>query len=41
MDKGNVLQHGATMLPNVGITHVSGIISVQVNGEYITKNKGG
>ena len=30
MDKGTVLQHRTTVLPNVGIAYISGIISVRV-----------
>ena len=41
MNRGTVAQHCATMLPNVGIAHVLGIISVRANREYIAKNKGG
>ena len=41
MDKGTVLQHRATMLPNMGIAHVLEIIFVRVNREYITENRGG
>ena len=41
MDRGTVTQHCAIMLPNVGITHVSGMISMRANREYIAENKGG
>ena len=41
MDKGTVLQHRATVLPNVRIAHVSGIISVRVIKRILPKNKGG
>ena len=41
MDKGTVLQHRATVLPNVGITHVSRIISVRPIKRILQRNKGG
>ena len=41
MDKGPVLQHRATMLPNVEIAHVSGIISVRVIKHILPRNRGG
>ena len=37
MDRGTVLQHRATMLPNVGIVYVLGIIFMRVNREYIAE----
>ena len=37
MDKGTVLQHRATVLPNVGIIHVSGMISVRVIESILPK----
>ena len=41
MDKGIVLQYRATMLPNVGITYVLGIIFVRVIKCILPRNKGG
>ena len=41
MDKGIVLQHRATVLPNVGIAHISGIISVRAIRRKLPRNKGG
>ena len=41
MDKGTVLQHRATVLPNVGITYVSGMISVRVIKRILPRNKSG
>ena len=41
MDKGTVLQHRATMLPNVGITYVLRIIFVRAIKCILPKNKGG
>ena len=41
MDKGIVTQYYATILPNVGITHVLRIIFMQANKKYIAKNEGG
>ena len=41
MDKGTVLQHRATVLPNVGIIHVLGIIFMQVIKRILPKNRGG
>ena len=41
MDKGTLLQHRATVLPNVGIPHVSGIIFVRVIKRILPRNKGG
>ena len=41
MDRRTVTQHCATMLPNVEIAYVSGIIFMRVNREYIAENKGG
>ena len=41
MDKGTVLQHHATMLPNVGITYVLGMISVRVIECILPRNRGG
>ena len=34
-------EHRVTMLLNVGIAYVLGVISVRVNKEYITENRGG
>ena len=41
MDKGPILQHRATILPNVGIIHISGIISMRVIKRILPRNKGG
>ena len=41
MDKGTVLQHCATILPNVGITYVLGIISVRAIKCILLRNRGG
>ena len=41
MDKGIVLQHHATILPNVGITHILRIIFVRVIKCILPRNKGG
>ena len=41
MDKGTVLQHRATMLPNVGIAHVLGIMSVRAIKCILPRNRGG
>ena len=41
MDKGTVLQHRATVLPNVGITYVLGMIFVRVIKCILPRNKGG
>ena len=41
MIKGTVLQHRATVLPNVGITHVLRIISVRVIKRILPRNRGG
>ena len=41
MDKGTVLQHRTTVLPNVGIAHVSGIISVRAIKRILPRNRGG
>ena len=41
MDKGTVLQHRATVLPNVGIAHVLRIIFVQVIKRILPRNRGG
>ena len=38
--KGTVLQHRATVLPNVGITHISGIISVRAINRILPRNRG-
>ena len=40
MDKGIVLQHRATMLPNVGIASVLGIIFVRVIERILPRNRG-
>ena len=36
-----IKEHRATMLPNVGIAYVPGIIFARVNRDYIAENKGG
>ena len=36
-----IKEHRATILPNVGIIYVLGIISVRVDRKYITENRGG
>ena len=41
MDKRTITQHCATILPNIGIIYILGIIFVRVNKKYIIKNKGG
>ena len=41
MDKGTVLQHRATVLPNMGITHVLRIISMRAIKRILPRNKGG
>ena len=41
MNRGTVIQHCATMLPNVGIAYVLGMIFVWANREYIAENRGG
>ena len=41
MDKGTVLQHRATVLPNVGIIYVLGIIFVRVIKRILPRNRGG
>ena len=41
MDKGTVLQHRATMLPNEGIAHILRIICVRVIKRILPRNKGG
>ena len=41
MDKGTVLQHRATVLLNVGITSVLGMIFVRVIKRILLRNKGG
>ena len=41
MDKGIVLQHCATVLPNMGIAHISGIIFVRAIKRILPKNRGG
>ena len=41
MDRGTVIQHCATVLPNVGITYVLRMISVQVIERILPKNRGG
>ena len=38
MDKRTVLQHRATVLPNVGIAYVSGIISVRATKRILPRN---
>ena len=40
MDRGTVTQHCATMLPNVGIAHVSGMISVRETERILPRNRG-
>ena len=41
MDKGTVLQHRATVLPNVGIAYVLRMISVRVIKRILPRNRGG
>ena len=41
MDKGTVLQHRATVLPNVGIAYVLGIIFVRAIKRILPRNRGG
>ena len=41
MDKGTVLQHRATVLINLGITYVSGMIFVRVIKRILPRNRGG
>ena len=41
MDKGIVMQHRATVLPNVGIAHVLGMIFVRVIKRILPRNRGG
>ena len=41
MDKGTVLQHRTTVLLNVGIAHVLGIIFVRVTECILPRNRGG
>ena len=41
MNKGIILQYRATVLPNVGITYVLGIISVRAIKRILPRNKGG
>ena len=41
MDKGTVLQHRATMLLNVGITHILRMIFVRVIKRILPRNKSG
>ena len=41
MDKGTVLQHRATVLPNVGIAYVLGMIFVRVIKCILPRNRGG
>ena len=41
MNKGTVLQYRATILPNVGIVYVLGIIFVRVIEYILPRNRGG
>ena len=41
MDRGTVSQHCSTMLPNVRIAHVSGMISVRATKRILPRNRGG
>ena len=41
MDKGIVLQYRATILPNVGIAYISGIIFMRIIKRILARNKGG
>ena len=41
MDRGTVTQHCATILSNVGIAYVLGIIFVRVIECILPRNKGG
>ena len=41
MDRGTVTQHCATILPNMGITHILGIIFVRVIKCILLRNRGG
>ena len=41
MDTGTVLQHRATVLPNMGIAHISGIIFVRAIKRIWQRNRGG
>ena len=41
MDKGIVIQHRATILPNVGITYILRIIFVRAIKRILPRNKGG
>ena len=41
MDKGIVLQHRATILPNVGITYILRIIFMRAIKRILPRNKGG
>ena len=41
MNKGIVLQHRVTVLPNVGIAHILGIISVRAIKRILPRDKGG
>ena len=41
MNRGTVPQHRATILSNMGITHISGIISVRATKSILPKNRGG
>ena len=41
MDKGTVLQHRATILPNVGITYILGGVFMRVIKRILPRNKGG
>ena len=41
MDKGTVLQHRATVLLNVGITYILGIIFMRAIKRILPRNRGG
>ena len=41
MDKGTVLQYRATVLPNVGIIYVLGMIFVRVIKRVLPRNRDG
>ena len=41
MDRETMTQHFATVLPNVGITHISRIIFMRATKRILPRNKGG
>ena len=41
MDKGIVLQHRTTVLPNMGIANVLGMIFMRATKRILPRNRGG